>query len=97
MRMSKSKIILADVRAITGKRLNLAQESVGCVEAGNLTLIAPRGEGRWTGRMNPFHQSSSTRLGLGGYKMQDVNTGVGGWGNENGPRRGAWRQGEGMI
>ena len=45
-----------------------------------MTSTAPRGEGRWTGRMNPFHRSSSTGLGLR-RKLTD-NTGVGGWAKE---------------
>ena len=48
----------------------------------DLTSTAPRGEGRWTGQMNPFHRSSSTGLGLR-HKLTD-NTGVGGWAKEKG-------------
>ena len=55
---------------------------MGCVGVVDLTSTAPWGEGQWTGRMNPFHQSSSTRLGLR-CKVTD-NTGVGGWAKEKG-------------
>ena len=55
---------------------------MGCVGVVDLTSTAPWGEGRWTGQMNPFHQSSSTGLGLR-HKLTD-NTGVGGWAKEKG-------------
>ena len=48
----------------------------------DLTSTAPQGEGRWTGQMNPFHQSSST--GLGWRRKVTDNTGVGGWAKEKG-------------
>ena len=57
---------------------------MGCVGVVNLTSTAPRDEGRWTGRMNPFHRSSSTGLGLR-CKVTD-NTRVGGWAKEKGAR-----------
>ena len=54
------------------------------MEAGDLTSTAPRSEGRWTGRMNPFHESSSTGLGIRCKVL--VLTGVGGWENEKRPK-----------
>ena len=56
---------------------------MGLAEADELMSTAPRGEGRWSGRMNPHHRSSFTRLGLGGYEIQGGSVGVGGWGKGN--------------
>ena len=55
---------------------------MGCIGVVDLMSTAPQGKGQWTGQMNPFRQSSSTRLGLR-HKVTD-NTGVGGWAKEKG-------------
>jgi hypothetical protein len=64
-------IYLVDFRVITS-RTGVLLNQAGSLGGAWKTSTAPQGDGRWSGRMNPLHRTSSTRLGLGAHEVPKV-------------------------